>query len=185
LESSRPKWTSYLRKSTFYHLLCTHIHLLHPSSQNKVETSGLWTKGTTATVLRSSELMENIEAESWETPYVCLPHEVNHYLQLGANNQKNGVKAASQEPLWRRFRTQCSTKVLLHDPEILSRERVHNFIFASLWQYIGRGAEENLRSSFSTFLTQRLRECDSLNCTGSAASTLRCTKQYTLQDLSA
>ncbi|NJR42531.1 MAG: hypothetical protein HC767_07555 [Akkermansiaceae bacterium] len=89
---------------------------------------------------------------------------MNHYLKQGSGNPKQGAEAASQAPLWRRFRLHCTTKMLLHDPEILSRERVHNFVFSTLWQYIARGPEKNLGSSFSAFLVETLSECGPLTC---------------------
>lgn len=90
---------------------------------------------------------------------MCLPHEVNEYLKEGPSNPKQGTEVVSQEPLWRRFRMHCTSKTLLHDPEILSRDRVHSFVFSILWQYIGRGPEKNLGSSFSAFLVEQLSGC--------------------------
>lgn len=90
---------------------------------------------------------------------------MNDYLKQGSGIAKQGTEAASQEPLWRRFRLHCTSKKLLHEPEILSRERVHNLVFSILWQYIARGPEKNLESSFSAFLLERLSGCGLLSCT--------------------
>lgn len=110
-----------------------------------------------------SNFKDAVDVDSWETPFVCLPHEVNQYLKQGAAGQAQGMEGASQEPLWRRFRMHCTTKNLLHDPELLGRDRVHNFMLSTMWQYIDRGPEKNLGSSFSAFLVKQLTEFDSLS----------------------
>jgi hypothetical protein len=49
--------------------------------------------------------------------------------------------------------------MLLHEPELLSRERVHSFLVPALWKYIDRSPEANLDTSFSAFLFETLEQC--------------------------
>ena len=142
--------------------VCVPVCTAHYATEKPQGLLYQWKLKLSGCVLRRSAHADTTEADSWETPFVCLPHEVNHYLKQGSSTAKQGTEGASQEPLWRRFRMHCSTRTLLHDPEILSRERVHSFMLSTLWQYIGRGPEENLGSSFSAFLMEQLSGCGAL-----------------------